>query len=63
MSTVFLRHATHRLAELGTMGVPQSAHNTLRTAGPGTNSMMYSGDYWSLSLSLLDVGDGKDVAK
>lgn len=28
MSTVFLKHATQRFAEFGTMGVPQSAHNT-----------------------------------
>ena len=29
ISTVFLRQATQRFAEFGTMGVPQSAHSTL----------------------------------
>ena len=36
---VFLRHGTHRLAELGTIGVPQSAQSTRCTAGAGTNSI------------------------
>lgn len=52
---VFRKQATQRLAEFGTMGVPihlinfrliqkqrilpQSAHKTRCTAGPGTNSM------------------------
>lgn len=40
ISTVFLRHATQRLAELGTIGVPQSAQRTLWMAGPGTNSIL-----------------------
>lgn len=39
MSTVFRKHATQRFAEFGTIGVPQSAHSTLCTAGPGTNSI------------------------
>lgn len=42
ISTVFRRHATQRLAELGTMGVPQSAHSTRCTAGAGTNSIVRS---------------------
>ena len=36
---VFLRHATHRLAEFGVIGVPQSAQSTRWTAGAGTNSI------------------------
>jgi hypothetical protein len=36
---VFLRHGTHRFAELGTIGVPQSAHSTRCTAGAGTKSI------------------------
>lgn len=40
ISTVFLKHATHRLAEFGTIGVPQSAHRIWWTAGDGMNSIL-----------------------
>ena len=36
----FRRHAIHKFAELGSIGVPQSAHNTRCTGGVGTNSIV-----------------------
>jgi hypothetical protein len=45
---VFLRHGTHRFAELGTIGVPQSAHSTRCTAGAGTKSISLFSPCWSL---------------
>lgn len=39
ISTEFRRQAIHKFAELGSIGVPQSAHNTLCTGGGATKSM------------------------
>jgi hypothetical protein len=39
---VFLRQGTHRFAELGMIGVPQSAQSMRCTAGAGRNSILIS---------------------
>lgn len=40
ISMVFLRQATHKFAEFGVIGVPQSAQSTLCTGGGAANSMV-----------------------
>lgn len=59
ISTVFLKHETHKFAVFGTMGVPQSAQRIWWTAGPGVNSITRGefNTYVRLSQRFLKASD------